>query len=125
MTLTLQRFKMDIMAVTTCSTMGEIILDTVFLISVVKNLYGNFFYRRVVVRDAVVAQGHKRASKLDSCGFDFSNEAKRSVPFHYTTRNVSRIQRKLENGSILMRTQCLNIRLPGSLCFFYYMRNTA
>ena len=53
-----------------------------------------------------------------------TNEAKRGVKFCHSTRNVSRIRCKVGNGSVLMGTGYLNIRLPGSLYLPCYVRDT-
>ena len=50
-----------------------------------------------------------------------SNEAKRGVGFHHSTRNASRVRQKEGNGSVLMRSECPNTRFPGSLCLSYFV----
>ena len=47
------------------------------------------------------------------------------VKFRHSTYNASRIQRKVENGSVLMRTKCRNTMYAGAVCFCGIMRETA
>ena len=82
------------------------------------------FYIRLGLRP-VVAQGHKRAiisatvvgliplMETKYLIFSFlhcSNEARRVSKCYHLTRNASRIRPKVGNGSVLMGTECLNLR---------------
>ena len=46
---------------------------------------------------------------------DSSNDAMHGVEFRHATRFGSRIWRKVANGSVVMETECVNTRFPGSL----------
>ena len=51
--------------------------------------------------------------------------AKRGVEFLRSTRNASRIRRKVSNESDLRGTECLNTRLPNSMYLPCYVRDIA
>ena len=44
------------------------------------------------------------------------NKANCGVNIRHSTRNASRIRRKVGNGSVLIGKECLNNRFPGYLC---------
>ena len=50
-----------------------------------------------------------------------SNEVKCGIQYRYSKCNASKIEQKVENGSALMGTKCLNTRYPGSLCLPCYV----
>ena len=43
-------------------------------------------------------------------------KAKRGAEFRHSEHNISRIQRKMGNEIVLMGTEFMNTRFPGSLC---------
>ena len=46
------------------------------------------------------------------------DEIKRGVEFRHSTSNASRIRRKARNVNVLMETEYLNARFPGSQCLW-------
>ena len=73
-------------------------------------------HKRAAVKENVMNSIPIRVSYLIFLFFRSDNKAMRGVEFcQRHTYNASRIWRKVENGSVIMETECLNIRYPCSL----------
>ena len=75
-----------------------------------------------IVNTTVVNPIPTRGNKIFNIFISYSgNNTKRDIEIRHATLNTLRIQQKVGNERVLMGTECLNTRLPGSLCFLCYV----